>query len=81
MEGGGRHGRISIETRRSGKEIERQPRGAEMASMNKRYEHDLGADALQSAEEADPIAAWRLDELDQSADLDNLRWAVGRTDD
>jgi hypothetical protein len=52
-----------------------------MASMNTRYEHDLGADALQSAEELDPIAAWRLDELDQSADLDNLRWAVGRTDD
>ena len=49
--------------------------------MKTRHEHDLDADALRSAEEADPIAAWRLDELDQSADLDTLRWAVGRTDD
>jgi hypothetical protein len=40
-----------------------------------------GADALQFAEEPDPIASWRLDELDESADLDSLRWAVGRTDD
>jgi hypothetical protein len=40
-----------------------------------------GAYALQVPEESDPIASWMLDELDRSADLHTLRWAVGRTDD
>jgi hypothetical protein len=46
------------------------------------HTHDLSADALESAEDADaaPIAAWELDELDHYSDLDSVHWARDRDD-